>query len=80
MISCNMNSAPWVEVELRQLIEDFRELGVPPYVPREGSLHFVDRMVSTVVGARRSGKSYRVLQAADDLVKNGTLQSLQQVH
>jgi len=68
-----------IEEELQRKIEDFRELGIPPYVSREGKLHLVDRMVSTVIGARRSGKSFRVLQAAEELIKNGFIKSLNQV-
>jgi len=68
-----------LEQELQRKIEDFRELGLPPYIPREMKLHLVDRMVSTVIGARRSGKSFRVLQAADELIKNRFIASPKQV-
>lgn len=68
-----------IERELQRKIEDFRELGLPPYVPREGELHLVNRVVSTVIGARRSGKSFRVLQAADELIEKGFISSLEQV-
>lgn len=49
------------------------------YVPREGEPHLVDRVVSNVIGARRSGKSFRVLQAADELLGTGFISSLEQV-
>ena len=68
-----------IEGELQRKIEDFRDLGIPPYVPRDTELHLVDRMVSTVIGARRSGKSFRVLQAADELIKQGFIASIRQV-
>jgi predicted AAA+ superfamily ATPase len=68
-----------IEQELERKIADFREMGIPPYIPREGKIHLVDRMVSTVIGARRSGKSFRVLQAADELIKEGSITSLAQV-
>lgn len=68
-----------IERELQRKIEDFRELGIPPYVPRDTKLHLVDRMVSTVIGARRSGKSFRVLQAVDELIAQGFIKSLRQV-
>ena len=70
---------PMIERELQRKIEDFRELGLPPYVAREGELHLVDRVVSTVIGARRSGKSFRVPQAADELIAKGFISSLEQV-
>lgn len=53
-ININMEKV-MIEQELQRKIADFRELGLPPYVAREGNLHLVDHMVSTVIGARRSG-------------------------
>lgn len=61
--------------ELERKFSDFKELGPPPYIPRSGRLNLADRMVSTVVGARRSGKSFRVLQAADELVRQSAIPS-----
>lgn len=68
-----------IEQELQRKLSDFRDLGVPSYIPREGALHFIDHMVTTVVGARRSGKSFRVLQAADELMAQGFIRSIDQV-
>jgi len=68
-----------IEQELQRKIEDFREIGMPAYIPRDGKIYFVDNMVSTVIGARRSGKSFRVLQAADEFRQNGLIRSLDQI-
>ena len=68
-----------IETELQRKFEDFRELGIPKYVTRKGEINLVDRMVTTIVGARRAGKSFRSLQLADELIRNGTLDSIQQV-
>jgi predicted AAA+ superfamily ATPase len=68
-----------VEREILRKIEDFRELGLPPYTVRDGKISVVKEMVSTIIGARRAGKSYRALQFADELVKAGWLKSLDQV-
>jgi hypothetical protein len=57
-----------IEQELQRKFFDFREIDAPTCIPRESVLHLVDRMVSTVIGARRSGKSFRVLQAAQELI------------
>lgn len=65
--------------ELQRKIEDFRELGIAPFIAREGEVHLVDHMVTTVIGARRSGKSFRVLQVADSLVKRGFITSWRHV-
>ncbi len=68
-----------IEQELQRKLSDFRELGLPDYVPREGRVALADYTVATVIGARRAGKSFRVLQLADELVKNGRLASLAHV-
>ncbi len=68
-----------IEQELQRKFEDFRELGIPSLVPRAGRIHQVDRMVSTVIGARRSGKSFRVLQFAEEMIGEGLLPSLDHV-
>ncbi|MFA5203541.1 MAG: ATP-binding protein [Lentisphaeria bacterium] len=68
-----------IEQELQRKIADFRELGMPAYVAREGKIHLVNHMVSTVIGARRSGKSYRVFQAADELIQQGVITSMAHV-
>jgi hypothetical protein len=68
-----------LEQEIQRKIEDFRELGLPAYVPREGSVHLVKNAVSTIIGARRVGKSYRALQVADELIKQGVIASLRHV-
>lgn len=68
-----------IEQELQRKIEDFRELGIAPFIAREGEVHLVDHMVSTVIGARRSGKSFRVLQVADSLINSGFIKSWRHV-
>lgn len=68
-----------IEQELQRKFEDFREMGLPEYVPRDCPVHLADRMVSTVIGARRSGKSFRALQAADEMIGRGAIKSLERV-
>lgn len=68
-----------MESEIQRKIEDFRELGLPSYVPREGIVHLVKNSISTIIGARRAGKSYRAAQVADELIKNKTLKSVRQI-
>ncbi len=65
--------------ELQRKIADFRELGLPALIPRDGNLHQADRMVSTVIGARRAGKSFRVMQLAGELIAAGRIPSLRHV-
>jgi len=68
-----------IEQEIKRKISDFRELGFPDYHPRNDTVVFVKNMVSTIIGARRTGKSFRSFQVADELIKNGHLLSLDYV-
>ena len=65
--------------EIERKIEDFKELGIPNYIPRESRLHLVGNMASTIIGARRAGKSFRAMQAADELIGQKVLKSINQV-
>lgn len=67
------------EPEIQRKIGDFRELGFPDYVPREGRVHLVKNAVSTIIGGRRAGKSFRALQAAAELIKEGKVPSIRAV-
>jgi len=62
-----------VKEEIHRKIADFRDIGIPEYFPREAPVHLADRMVATIIGARRAGKSFRSLQVADDLIAQGTV-------
>ena len=65
--------------EIERKIEDFRELGIPKYIPRKVKLQSVENMVSTIIGARRAGKSFRAMQAADEMAAHGIISSVEQV-
>lgn len=43
---------------IKKRILDFREDGLPDYRERELTVSFVKDMVTTLVGARKSGKTY----------------------
>jgi hypothetical protein len=68
-----------IEQEIERKIGDFRELGLPHYFPRNGRIHRVDYMVSTVIGARRSGKSFRLIQEASEWLEQKKLQSINHI-
>ena len=68
-----------LENEIERKIEDFKELGIPNFIPRKSRLNFVENMVSTVIGARRSGKSYRVLQAAHESIEEKKIESINNI-
>jgi predicted AAA+ superfamily ATPase len=65
--------------ELARKFQDFREIGIPELAIREGLVHIVPAMVSSIIGARRSGKSYRAFQVAQELIKDKKLSSQKQV-
>ncbi len=44
-----------------------------------GRLRLVENMVSTVIGSRRAGKSFRTLQAIDELVARRVIKSIDHV-
>jgi predicted AAA+ superfamily ATPase len=67
------------EQEIERKIGDFRELGFPDFIPRESHLQMADNMVSTVIGARRAGKSYRTIQAASELIKRKAIKSINHI-
>lgn len=68
-----------IEQEIERKIEDFKILGCPELIPREIRLNIADNMVSSIIGARRSGKSFRALQGAVELVAGKSISSLDQV-
>ena len=67
------------EQEISRKIEDFRTDGIPHYYPRQGKIAVVERMASTIIGGRRTGKSFRVIQAADELLHKKTIKSADQI-
>jgi predicted AAA+ superfamily ATPase len=65
--------------EIERKVTDFRELGFPEYINRSGTVHLIPQVVSAILGARRSGKSYRAIQAANESLKAGFINSINQV-
>ncbi|MFA6033390.1 MAG: ATP-binding protein [Myxococcota bacterium] len=56
-----------MEKELQKKINDTDEMGLPKYIERESPINTAEMMVSSIVGARRAGKSFRAVQAAVEL-------------
>jgi predicted AAA+ superfamily ATPase len=65
--------------EIERKLEDFWKYGIPDFVPRHAPLHQVPHMVSSIIGSRRSGKSFRALQAAHEMLCNGKISSIRNV-
>jgi predicted AAA+ superfamily ATPase len=57
-----------LEQEIQKKLLDFESAGFPNYIKRDEPVNTAELMVSSIVGARRSGKSFRAMQAADELV------------
>jgi hypothetical protein len=64
---------------IKERILDFHEEGIPEYVPRDMDLvHFKD-MATTIVGGRKTGKTYLTYQFIDRMIQEGTIESVRDV-
>ncbi len=68
-----------IKEEIIKKIEDFRELGIEKYFRRESEINIIEKSVSTIIGSRRSGKSYRMYQVIDDLISESFINSIEEV-
>ncbi|MEI7901712.1 MAG: ATP-binding protein [bacterium] len=68
-----------VTSELERKFADFRETGFPPHVRRDGAIHMVNHSVSVLAGARRVGKSFYAMQAAEDLIASRVIPDMSHV-
>ncbi len=66
-------------VEVQRKIEDFREYGLSSYIPRDNKVHIVENCISTIIGARRVGKSYRLNQIIGDMLNSHQIESISNV-
>jgi len=57
---------------LEQIIGDFRERPLPQPTPREVALPRLPGKIDTLIGMRRTGKSWRIYQAMNELLAGGT--------
>ncbi len=64
---------------LKERILDFHQSGIPAYIRRDAAVSHVKDMVTTIVGGRKTGKTYLTYQAIDDLLKAGRIESLRRV-
>lgn len=65
--------------EIERKLGDFWKNGIPAYVARRDTVNIVPNMVSSLVGARRAGKSFRAFQVADEQLKAGTVGSIRNI-
>lgn len=65
--------------EIARKIKDLDELGFPAIINRNVRINMAENTVSTIIGARRTGKSYRAMQSALELIEAGVLPSLHHV-
>lgn len=64
---------------LKERLLDFHQTGIPTYTKRDSTVSHVKDMVTTIVGGRKTGKTYLTYQVIDDLLKSGTLEALRHV-
>jgi len=65
--------------EIERKLEDFWKNGIPEFVPRLEAVEIVPNMVSALIGARRSGKSFRAMQVADEFLKQELISSIRNI-
>jgi hypothetical protein len=64
---------------LKERMLDFHQTGIPAYIKRDAVVTHVKDMVTTIVGGRKTGKTYLTYQVIDELLKSGKLESLNHV-
>ncbi|MFN8256629.1 MAG: ATP-binding protein [Bacteroidales bacterium] len=57
-----------IQQEIERKLLDFREINFPAYTSRNSIIKEAPLMVSTIIGARRVGKSIRTLQLAEESI------------
>jgi uncharacterized protein len=57
---------------LEQIIADFHERQLPEFTRRQTKLPFLSNKIDTVIGMRRSGKTWYLYQVISDLLEKGT--------
>lgn len=65
--------------ELTRKFFEFRESERLVYTPREFEINIAPQMVCTLIGARRSGKSYRLIQVIDLAIADRAIKGYNQV-
>ena len=61
-----------METLLEQLIADFHERELPAFTRRHIKLPWLSGKIDSVIGMRRSGKTWFIFQVMADLLKEGT--------
>ena len=64
---------------LKKRILDFREEGIPEFKRRDIEVPFVKDMVTTLVGVRKSGKTYLSYQVMEEEIHSGRISGLDQI-
>ncbi len=64
---------------IRERILDFHQAGIPEFIRRDITVNHVKDMVTTIVGGRKTGKTYLTYQIIDDLLRERKIRSLKQV-
>lgn len=68
-----------ISTEIERKLDDFWRNGIPEFIPRLDPVDIVPNMVSSLIGARRAGKSFRALQVADEFLKNHHVASIRNI-
>jgi predicted AAA+ superfamily ATPase len=64
---------------IRRCILDFYDVGIPEHVTRDVCAPVMKNMVTTIVGGRKTGKTYLTYQIIERLLREGAVTSLKHV-
>ena len=64
---------------IRRCILEFRDIGIPEFVPRDVDIPILKNMVTTIVGARKAGKTYLTYQLIERFIERKRIPSLEHV-
>lgn len=64
---------------IRRCILDFYDTGIPEYVVRDGRITMLKNSVTTIVGGRKTGKTFLTYQIIDNLIEQEIIPSLDHV-
>ena len=64
---------------IKNRIINFHNDKLPPYIKRDINIFHIKDMVTTIVGCRKSGKTYLTYQIIDDFIRQGVIYDITQV-
>ena len=64
---------------IKSRISNFHQDGLPPFIKRDINIFHIKDMITTIVGCRKSGKTYLTYQIIDEFIEQGIIAGVNQV-